>query len=353
MMGARFFSRQKYWLVLLVFIGVWLWGGCSGPSGSPALSGSTPSVRLTEGSPRVTLSPVPSPSPVRSGKHVKAAPVDVPRPAVATSRGLSLSLSRGATAVEVPYQEGAYGLPPLPRVITYTVKPGDTLSTIAARFGVSMDALRWSNPAIEHNPDDLYPGDVLRIPPVNGVVVEVKSGDTIERLARRYHVPPDAIRKYAANRLRPPYTLSPGQWVVIPGGHKEIDTTPPRAYPGYAYMWPARGIITQHYHAHHHGVDIAGPYGSFVYASRSGRVRTVRWDNSGYGYMVIIDHGDGWNTLYAHLKGALVHPGQWVQQGEVIGRMGGTGRATGPHVHFEIRKGRVRYDPEKFLPPTP
>lgn len=69
--------------------------------------------------------------------------------------------------------------------------------------------------------------------------------------------------------------------------------------------------------------------------------------------MVIIDHGNGWNTLYAHLKGALVRPGQRVRQGAIIGRVGGTGRATGPHVHFEIRKGRVRYDPLKFLPPTP
>ena len=318
---------------------------------------SRPTVTATQTA--VVPSPTPRPSPAAHSSspakpgHARTFPTVHPYPPEESPVSFSVPPSQGPAVLPVPYRSGEYGVLPLPQIVTYTVQPGDTLSSIALRFGISLDALRWSNPKIEHDPDDLYPGDVLRIPPVNGVVVEVKEGDTIERLAKRYHVPPDVIRTYAANRLHPPYTLTPGQLIVIPGGHKEINVKPPRPYPGYTYMWPARGIITQHYHAHHHGLDIAGPYGSYVYAARSGRVRTVRWDDTGYGYMVIIDHGDGWNTLYAHLKGALVHPGQWVRQGDIIGRMGGTGRATGPHVHFEIRKGRVRYDPEKFLPPTP
>lgn len=255
--------------------------------------------------------------------------------------------------LRVPYEPGSYGTEPLPRVITYTVQPGDTLSTIAARFGVSMDAVRWSNPQIEYNPDDIYPGQTLRIPPVEGVVVEVQPGDTVESLARRFNVSPEAITSYAANRLAPPYTLEPGTLLIIPGGHKVVHIAAPQPYPGYAYMWPVRGWVTQRFSARHRGWDIATVYAAYVYAARSGRVRTVRWDDTGYGYMVIIDHGDGWNTLYAHLKGALVQPGQWVNQGDIIGRVGGTGRATGPHVHFEIRRGYVRYDPAQFLPPTP
>jgi len=184
-------------------------------------------------------------------------------------------------------------------------------------------------------------------------VVEVKEGDTLEGLARRYNVPPEVIRDYAANHLRSPYTLKPGSLLIIPGGSKQQNLPPPKAYAGYAYMWPARGVITQSFHKRHRAIDIGTIYGAYVYASRSGRVRTVTWDDTGYGYMVIIDHGEGWNTLYAHLKGALVQPGQYVHQGEIIGRVGGTGRATGPHVHFEVRKGRVRYDPMTFLPPTP
>lgn len=255
--------------------------------------------------------------------------------------------------LKVPYQSDAYGIKPLPSVITYTVQPGDTLSSIAARFGISMDAVRWSNPQIEYNPDDVFPGQELRIPPTEGVVVEVKPGDTVESLAKRYNVDPEAITSYAANRLRPPYRLSPGTLIVIPGGRKILHLAPPRPYPGYVYMWPVRGWITQRFSARHRGWDIATFYGAYVYAARDGQVRTVRWDDTGYGYMIIIDHGGGWNTLYAHLKGALVHPGQWVKQGDIIGRVGGTGRATGPHVHFEIRRGRTRYDPARFLPPSP
>ncbi len=345
----RVFPRDRGILAAVLVLTLGVLVACGGKSEAPVASSSPPSRYL----PMHTPSPTPTFLTAITPPHVRAAPVHLLAPVGPSVEEVHLSATLGPSAVPVSYRKGEYGVPPLPQVITYTVRPGDTVSSIALRFGISMDALRWSNPSIEYNPDDLYPGDVLRIPPVNGVVVEVKKGDTVESLARRYHVPPDVIRTYAANRLRPPYTLKPGQWVVIPGGHKEINVQPPRAYPGYAYMWPARGIITQHFHAHHHGLDIAGPYGSYVYAARSGRVRTVRWDDTGYGYMVIIDHGDGWNTLYAHLKGALVHPGQWVRQGDVIGRMGGTGRATGPHVHFEIRKGRVRYDPEKFLPPSP
>lgn len=247
----------------------------------------------------------------------------------------------------------AHGQVSRSRVITYTVEPGDTLSAIAARFGISMDAIRWSNPQIEYNPDDIYPGQTLRIPPVEGVVVEVRPGDTVESLARRYNVSPEAITSYPANQLEPPYTLEPGTLLIIPGGRKVVHVAPPQPHPGYAYMWPVRGTITQRFSARHRGWDIATVYDASVYAARSGRVRVVRWDNTGYGYMVIIDHGDGWNTLYAHLKGALVSPGQWVNQGDIIGKVGGTGRATGPHVHFEIRRGYVRYDPAQFLPPSP
>ena len=284
----------------------------------------------------------------------RAAVVPV-RPVGHTTTGtLPTPTARGVAAwARVTYTPDAYGTQPLPSVITYTVQPGDTLSTIAAHFGLSLDAIRWSNPDIAYNPDDIYPGQVLRIPPVEGVVVEVQPGDTVQSLARTYNVPPEAITSYAANRLKPPYTLEPGTLLVIPGGTRRINVAPPRPYPGYTYMWPVRGRITQRFSARHRAWDIAAPYEAGLYAARSGRVRTVRWDDTGYGYMIIIDHGDGWNTLYAHLKGALVQPGQWVRQGDLIGRIGGTGRATGPHVHFEIRRGRVRYDPAQFLPPSP
>ncbi len=336
--------------LLLVGIGLALmWGRpfLAAPSARETAAAVTPTVS--------SLPPTATPTPLEERPRARASTPNV-RPLDAT--GPSATVPTPATMRLSPYERiptrgDDYGVPPLPQVITYTVRPGDTMSSIAARFGLTLDTLRWSNPEFEHNPDDIYPGDVLRIPPINGVVVEVQEGDTVERLAQRYNVPPEVIRDYAANRLSPPYRLQPGTLIVIPGGSKERNLPPPQAYPGYAYMWPARGVITQRFSARHKGVDIATIYGAYVYASRGGRVRTVTWDDTGYGYMVIIDHGDGWNTLYAHLKGALVQPGQSVHRGDIIGRVGGTGRATGPHVHFEVRKGRVRYDPMTFLPPQP
>ncbi len=351
-MRAMNAPRRRYTSYLLggflLFLGLWVGLAYLARPAEPK-----PSSRALAPTPTPTM-PVATPTPTRVTGKVKMArasarplikPLPTPLPTLATVHVSQYE--------RIPYRPNDYGLPPLPRVITYTVQPGDTLSTIAAHFGLTMDAVRWSNPEVERNPDDIYPGQVLRIPPINGVVVEVQEGDTIEKLAQRYNVPPEVIQDYAANRLSPPYTLKPGSLLIIPGGSKQINLPPPRPYPGYSYMWPVRGIITQPFHARHRAVDIGTVYGAYAYAARAGRVRTVRWDDTGYGYMVIIDHGDGWNTLYAHLKGALVQPGQYVQQGEIIGRAGGTGRATGPHVHFEIRKGRVRYDPMKFLPPQP
>ncbi len=295
--------------------------------------------------------PTPTPSPLARwvGRATLVRALARPQPQIPVTQTEAIAQA----SVRIPYTPDAYGVPPLPGVITYTVQPGDTISSIAAHFGLSLDAVRWSNPEIEYNPDDIYPGQVLRLPPLEGVVVEVRPGDTVEKLARRYNVPPDVIRTYAPNRLQPPYTLTPGQLLIIPGGSKIVHLPPPQPYPGYQYMWPVRGRITQRYSPRHRAWDIATIYGAGIYASRAGRVRVVRWDDTGYGYMIIIDHGDGWNTLYAHMKGALVKPGQWVEQGELIGRVGGTGRATGPHVHWEIRRGRTRYDPARFLPPSP
>ncbi len=349
--------RRGMWLVMgVTIVAILMSLGLKGRGGSPAVTRPpSPTVASTVTRPLPTVTPVPTASGTSRERTQRVGMVASARPLARPLPRLRLAEVQSAARgwVRVPYTGDAYGIRPLPGVITYTVQPGDTLSGIAARFGLSLNAVRWSNPAIEYNPDDIYPGQVLRLPPLEGVVVEVQPGDTVEKLARRYNVPPEVIRTYAPNRLRPPYTLTPGTLLIIPGGSKIVHLPPPQSYPGYVYMWPVRGRITQRYSARHRAWDIATIYDAGVYASRAGRVRVARWDDTGYGYMVIIDHGDGWNTLYAHLKGALVTPGQWVEQGALIGRVGGTGRATGPHVHWEIRRGRTRYDPAQFLPPSP
>lgn len=238
-------------------------------------------------------------------------------------------------------------------VITYTVQHGDTVWSIARKFGLDVNTLRWANPAIERNPDRLSPRQVLVILPVRGVYYKVKKGDTIRKIAKKFGVRPQAIETFPGNHLELPFVLQPGQKLIIPGGRLHLYTPPrPTPVPGYKFMWPAIGPITQGYWEKHHAIDIGLPYGSPVYASRAGRVIYLGWEKSGYGYLLILEHPDGMRTYYAHLSSYWVHEGDHVRQGQLIGSSGSTGNSTGPHLHFEIRKGRyIHLNPLKYLPP--
>jgi len=244
----------------------------------------------------------------------------------------------------------------LPRrwIITHTVTEGESVWSIAARYELDPDTLRWSNPALAHNPDIISLGQRLTILPVPGVYHTVKGSDTVESLAKAYGVAPEEITSYHLNHLQPPYELVQGQKLVIPHGRKTIYWAKPSLAPGYEFAWPAVGPITSRFSARHGAIDVAVAYDAPVYASRAGQVTRVDWDDSGYwGFWVVLDHGDGLRTYYAHLKGASVAVGQWVKRGQEIGRMGSTGNSTGPHVHFEIREHGVRVDPLSYLPPAP
>ncbi len=237
-------------------------------------------------------------------------------------------------------------------VITYTVHSGDTLWLIAARFGLDVDSLRYSNPALARNPDVLPLDTVLRIPPAVGVVVDVQKGDTLQSLARKWNVAPDVLLGYGPNRIVGG-RLRVGQTVFIPGGYRSLNIPPPDPSTQATFAWPLRGYITQFYSSRHRALDIATPYGSPVYAAGDGVVTRAGWLFTGYGYSVVIRHKNGLLTLYSHLKGPWVQVGQRVSRGEMIGAVGSTGNSTGPHVHFEVRKGRVRVDPLPYLPPQP
>jgi murein DD-endopeptidase MepM/ murein hydrolase activator NlpD len=243
--------------------------------------------------------------------------------------------------------------PPRTQVLAYHVREGDALWTIAAYYGLDVDTLRWSNPALAANPDYLRPGLELVILPVKGAYVTVQPGDTVERLATRWGVAPDDIRNFALNDLRPGDQPQPGARLVIPHGRREVKLAPPGPAAGYTYAWPIRGGITQPYSAAHRAVDLGAPYGAQVYAARTGRVTAARWSDVGYGYLVIVDHGDGSQALYSHLKGAWVKVGDRVGRGDLIGEVGSTGNSTGPHIHFEIRIGGAPQNPLSHLPPEP
>jgi len=249
-------------------------------------------------------------------------------------------------------------------VITHTVVSGETLSAIAKRYGVSLDTIRWANPSLT-SIHDISPKDKLRIPPLSGVVHKVAKGDTLTALAKKYNTEAQKIVDFPFNRFinDETFELEIGQELIIPDGE------PPRVYvywsaprPGVAsapaagtpagsgqFVWPVGGAITQYRTWYHTGLDIASNKAPGIAAADSGRVITVARLRAGYGWHVVLDHGNGFQTLYGHLSSIAVEAGQQVGKGQILGVMGSTGRSTGPHLHFEIRKDGVILNPLSYL----
>ncbi|HEY6571643.1 MAG TPA: M23 family metallopeptidase [Candidatus Limnocylindrales bacterium] len=244
---------------------------------------------------------------------------------------------------------------------TYRVKSGDTLSEIANDFDVSMMTLWWANKL--KSKDDLHIGQVLRIPPVSGLVYTVRDTDTLDSLADKYDVSAGHITKL--NGLEDP-VLVVGQVLVLPGAKGAPIPTPkptpkPRSsgpssparsshpsgqvhYTGGQFHWPVVGggnYISQYFHYGHEAIDIAADYGTRVVAAAGGRVTFAGWKSNGGGYQVWISHGGGLNTTYNHMSAITVGSGQSVGRGQQVGRVGQSGMATGPHLHFEVWSGPV------------
>ena len=243
--------------------------------------------------------------------------------------------------------------------ITYTVQPGDNVSSIAEQFGVSVETLLWNNGNLEDNPDYLGLGDVLTILPVSGVYHTVVEDDTLESIAQQYKANVEDIISCEGNYLQEPYTITVGQRLIVPGGHKPYKVRHVVSWSGEIpagakrgtgiFGWPMSGWISQRYHEYHPAVDIAGPKGTSIKAADSGYVAVVGRSDTGYGRYLLIDHGNGFQTLYAHFSVIFVEVGQSVGKGQTIGLCGSTGKSTGPHVHFEIKLNGVRRNPLIYL----
>jgi len=246
-------------------------------------------------------------------------------------------------------------------VITYTLCLGDSLASLAERFGLRRETIVWANAALTVDPNALYVGQTLIIPPVDGVYHVVEPGETLDQIADRYNVPIEAIANSRYNKreqLRDP--LPAGMGLVVPGGVRSyrphfvrfatgtIRRTVAEGTP--SFQWPVRGEISQRYWDLHRAIDITGTDGDQVIAADAGTVVYASWDCSGYGNLVIVDHGNGYVTYYAHLYGFYVDVGQSVKRGDPLGVRGNTGRSTGPHLHFEIRRDGVQCDPVTYLP---
>ncbi|PYE54477.1 M23 family metallopeptidase [Deinococcus yavapaiensis] len=254
---------------------------------------------------------------------------------------------------------------------TYRVRAGDTLDSIAKRQGTTVATLRALNPRIG-DPRFLQAGQVITVKslpkqasvasiPAAPKSYTVRAGDTLTRIASRNGLNLEALR--AANpALRAPYTLKVGQVVNLPtsnrvaaSGAGKVNTV---STASTNWLWPLQGPITSGFgyreftvfgnHVHE-GVDIAATPGSPIRAARGGTVVEARFDmRNGWGGTVVLDHGNGWTSRYSHASALLVQPGQAVAPGQVIARVGSTGISTGPHLDFRIFYQGKALDPTTF-----
>ncbi len=244
----------------------------------------------------------------------------------------------------------------------YTVQNGDTLSTIAQKFALDSDTILWANDLTKGS--TIKPGQTLVILPDNGVLHKVEKGETIYSIAKKFDAEPQAILDFPYNTFvnDETYTLAVGEEIFVPNG------TPPNEAPAPSnlairrqtpsagvvsasgeFAWPTVGQITQGFSWYHTGVDIANRAAPDVVAADSGTVIATNVSAVGYGIHVVVDHGNGFQTLYAHLSQMYVSVGQTVHRGDALGRMGSTGRSTGTHLHFEVRSGGQRVNPLNYL----
>lgn len=294
-----------------------------------------------------------------------------------------------------------------PGVEVYRVRPGDTLQGVASRYGVSVLELVSANPSLE-SLDRLVAGSVLYIPrKAKGLVVSLPEGQTLVDLAARFGLSPVAVAR--ANGVKDPLDLKPGDLVLLPGiqakttyerllakqeeerrarleaerkrqeelrrlaeerrrqqALRQAQTRQAQAarpqvrrvsYQEGAMRWPLSGFrITTYFgergvfQRFHTGIDLAAAYGTPIVAAKAGQVEVAGWSSVGYGFHVVLDHGGGVETLYAHMSRIAVRAGQWVEAGQVIGYVGSTGWSTGPHLHFEVRVSGVVRNPLAYLP---
>ena len=348
-------------------------------TGDVAVSGSTDGTDATEGTASggddaalgasAGLDTTDSTGSVEFGQPVVVTPPKSPFAAV--DIGDTDFASIDAAAVEGPFIDDGTLVKPIAvdttvpdgssLVKTYKVKSGDTLADIATKFKVSPMTVVWANDL--KSKTDFKKGDTLRIPPVTGLIVRVAATDTLAAIAARYGVEGTDI--LATNGIDDP-NLVVGQVLVLPGAKgKAMATKPsikpssrvtrgssggvlhnigPSTYTGGKFLFPVVGgdnYISQYFHYGHYAIDIAADYGSTVRAAASGTVIFAGWKSNGGGYQVWVAHGSGLYTTYNHMSAISVGRGQHVGRGQTVGRVGQSGNATGPHLHFEVWRGPV------------
>jgi len=271
----------------------------------------------------------------------------------------------------------------------YIVQAGDSLYTIAERFGLKPPSILYTNYSVlQDNPAFILPGQELSIPPVDGVLWPWTQGNGLNKFAETFSVTPDVIINWPGNNLSPDTigdyvnpNIEDGQMIFVPGGKREYidwaaalfgrETTGTSPVWGAGkcdvsanlgpdgtgtYTWPTilYGLGGGGYdwdpEGGHYGVDLGGGRGTPIYAVDSGIPLFVGFSEWGYGNVIVLDHGStGIQTIYAHLDSFNISCGSFVTKGDVIGTLGNTGNSSGPHLHFEIRQGSIRLNPYNYI----
>jgi murein DD-endopeptidase MepM/ murein hydrolase activator NlpD len=293
-------------------------------------------------------------------------------PESTSSAGVSRRLMLKTTMKDRPREE----------VITYTVKTGDNLFSIAEIYGLKPETLLWGNyETLKDNPEVLQVDQVLNVLPIDGTYYKWTEGDNLSKVADFFKVKPEDIMGYPGNHLDLTVSVTnttvikPGTWLIVPGGKRPLkDWGPPaisRSNPAVAryygpgscgaiyegaigtgaFVWPTTAHFLSGYHftGIHPAIDIGGALGNAIYAADSGVIVYAGWSNYGYGNLLVIDHGNGWQTAYAHLSVIKVSCGQSVTRGSMIAAMGSTGNSSGPHLHFEMSINGVKVNAMDYV----
>jgi Peptidase family M23/LysM domain len=331
----------------------------------PAILGWTPSVKAAVVPPESTQAPI-------------ASLAQLPEPVAFILDGVS------------PVAALHTNIPTRPRmdVIKYIVQKGDSIFSIADKFGLKPTSILFGNfETLKDSPDLLKPSQKLNILPVDGTYYQWQGTENLTKVSQVFGVDPEVIINFPGNHLDPDSigdfghpNIPSGTWLIVPGGKREFTswTAPaqlvrsdpsthvwgPGVCSGISYVQVGYGTFvyptTEHWLSgtpftpsiRHFGVDFAGAEGNGVFATDAGTVVYSGWNDWGYGNLVIIDHGNGWQSLYAHLSQINVGCGQNVGQSDLIGLIGMTGgTSTGPHLHFELMNTVYGYvNPLDYLP---
>lgn len=283
---------------------------------------------------------------IRPKNEVRNAPIPVPWPKSKPSapRKAEVQVSRIAPASAGP---------------AHIVRRGDTVYAVARKSGVEVRDIILANGL--RAPYTLTIGQRLSVPAVTNHIVQ--KGETTYSISRRYGI--DLLTLSRINGLKPPYTIAIGQVLKMPAGgarmaladnvRRPVPAPPPRQ--SSRFLWPIRGKIISPYGPrqgglHNDGINIRARGGASVRAAEAGVVAYAGDELKGFGKLLLIRHQGGWITAYAHNGELLVARGDTVNRGQTIAKAGATGIVNRPQLHFEIRKGTVTVDPQKYLSPS-